>query len=537
MQNRRYEKLLTDYDKHCLRVQKSTTININESPQDKIARVNNLERSYVDWFQYYFPGYAKVKCAWFHKKVADLLIDNKQIYLLFEAFRSAGKTVHVNLGVPLFLYFVKKELGFMILMGLTDPKAKRLLSGIQAQLKNNQRLLNDYGARFQMGDWGDGDFVTTDGSRFKSFGFGQDPRGQQDDGQRPDYISVDDSDSKKHINNEDLMQEAEDFIFEDLIGCFDAADNAIRRFAFSNNNFHKKCLTNRIKTRFLESQKKAVARAESGEAGHGKKRHGVTAAGKYHILTVTAVKDLVDFEPAWPGKTSAEFWRALFEELGERSFCKEYMHIHIEKGKVFKAENMQWKKMLPYAKYSALCFYGDLSYKDAGDFKGMVLVGKTERELHIIHAYLRRGSRSLLAKWLYDLYEQKKLNEQNILYKIEGLFAQDEFVSDFDAEGDDRNYHIPVEADQRSKANKFDRIESIEPRFARRFVWLNEEERMTADQIELVDQFLNFQKGSSANDDGPDCTHGAFIEVDRMAFVEKFNPRMTPRRQAGGKRY
>ena len=535
MQNRRYEKLLADYDKHCLRVRKSTTININEAPADKLKRIRELETSYTGWFEYYFPGYAKVKCAWFHRKVADLLIANKQIYLLFEVFRSGGKTVHVNLGIPLFLYFVKQELRFMILMSLTDPKAKRLLSGIQAQLRNNQRLLNDYGARFQMGDWSEGDFVTTDGTRFKSFGFGQDPRGQQEDGERPDLITVDDSDTKKHMHNEDMMQAAEDFVFEDLIGCFDAADDARRRFVFANNNFHKKCLTNRIKMRFLEAQKKALARAE--DAGHGKKRKGLTTAGKFHILSVTAVKDLINFEPSWPEKTSAKFWEDLYDEHGERSFCREYMHIHIERGKVFLAENMLYKKMLPLELYEAMCFYGDLSYKDAGDFKGMVLVGKWKRELHILRVYLRRGSRALLAKWLYDLYQQESLNEQNIVYKIEGLFAMDEFVNDFDIEGDERGFHIPVVADKRSKANKFERIESIEPRFRRRFVYFNEAEKESADMIELVDQFLNFQKGSSANDDGPDCTHGAFIEVDRMAFTEAFEPVIIARSTAHKNRY
>ena len=74
-------------------------------------------------------------------------------------------------------------------MGQTEPKAQRLLSGLQIQLKYNMRLINDYGERFKVGDWAEGDFSTTDGVRFRSFGFGQSPRGEQEDGQRPDYIA------------------------------------------------------------------------------------------------------------------------------------------------------------------------------------------------------------------------------------------------------------------------------------------------------------------------------------------------------------
>lgn len=537
MQSRIHEKMLADYDKHCLRVRKATTININESPSIKLLRIQEKERSYKSWFEYYFPGYAKCECAWFQLEAADLLIENKQIYLLFEIFRSGGKTVHINLGIPLYLYLVKKDLRFMVLMGLTDAKAKRLLSGIQAQLKNNQRIINDYGNRFQMGDWADGDFCTTDGVRFKSFGFGQDPRGQQEEGERPDYITVDDSDTKKHLNNDEWMQGAEDFVFEDLLGCFDAADNAVRRFVFANNNFHKKCLTNRIKIRFKEAQARAIAKLQHKRSKARKKRHGIDRPGKYHVLSVAAVKDLKTFEPNWPSKTSAQFWQDLYDEIGERSFCREYMHIHIEKGKVFKAANMQWKAMLPYHEYDGISVYGDLSYTDAGDFKGMVMVGKKGREKHIIHTYLRKGSRTFVAKWLYDLYEAKKLRKYNISYKIEGLFAMHQFVSDFDAEGDERGYHIPVISDSRGKAYKPERIESIEPNFHRRWVFFNEDEKNNADQLELLEQFYSFARGSGSHDDGPDCVHGAFDEVDRIAFVSKFEPRITPRQNSGKNSY
>ncbi len=109
---------------------------------------------------------------------------------------------------------------------------------------------------------------------------------------------------------------------------------------------------------------------------------------------------------------------------------REYMHIHVEDGKVFKTEDMQWKKMLPLNEYDALVFYGDLSYKSQACHKGMILIGKTGREFHIIYCFLRQQSRTVLAKWLYDLYENTELrNCRKVRYWIEGLFAMDEFVN------------------------------------------------------------------------------------------------------------
>lgn len=507
--------MLADYDKHCLHIERATVININETIPARLKRLKEIEKEYTAWFEYMFPNYAKAKCSWFQKKAAWLLITFPVIYLLFEVFRSGGKSVHINMGIPLYLMLVKKDMRYMVLIGQTEKKAHRLLSGIQAQLKYNQRIINDYGRLFNYGDWAEGEFLTTTGVRFRAFGFGQSPRGEQEEGERPDYISVDDTDIKKHLGNEVLMQEREDFIFEDLMGCFDASPGARRRFVFANNNFNKKSLTNRIKKRFKLSIEKAKQK--------GKKP-------THHILHVPAVKDLVKFEPNWPEKTTPQFWEDLYDELGHRSFCREYMHIHIDVGRVFKAENMQWKDMLAYDKYDGLVFYGDLSYTNQGDYKAMVLVGKIGRQFHIYHCYVRKESRAETAEWLYDLYIEKKLGQyDNIRYKVEGLFGQSEFVNDFDNEGDVRGFYIPVVADNRGKANKYERIESIEPFFHKRMVFFNIEEQGNVDQIELKDQLLDFEKGSDSHDDGPDALHGAIKELNTMVFVEKFEARATPR--------
>lgn len=138
--NNKYQKLLQDYDKHCLRIAKATSINIHEKAKEKTDRIKHLEADYIRWFEYYFPNYAKKKSAWFHAKLASLIIKNKRLRLLAEMFRSAGKSVHIDMGIPLYLYLVKNDLKFMLLVGETDPKAKKLLASIQAQLQFNNRI-------------------------------------------------------------------------------------------------------------------------------------------------------------------------------------------------------------------------------------------------------------------------------------------------------------------------------------------------------------------------------------------------------------
>lgn len=519
----KYLKLLQDYEKHCLRIAKATSINIHENAKDKQARIKKLESNYIAWFEYYFPNYAKKKSAWFHAKLANLIIKNKRIKLLAEMYRSAGKSVHIDMGIPLYLYLAKNDLKFMLLVGETDPKAKRLLSSIQSQLQFNNRIKNDYGQRAAAGDWSEGSFATNDGVRFMSLGFGQNPRGAREEANRPDYIVVDDVDSKKSINNDRIMREAVDYITEDIWGCFDSDENATERFVFANNNFHKNSITNRLKNYFKE-----VIESQKQEANSEKP----IATTKFEVLSVSAVKNLIDFTPEWPEKTSAQYWKEKFQSMPYRSFMREYMHTHIEDGAIFKYEDIQYKKALKLSDYDALCFYGDLSYKENADYKALVLVGIKGKEYHILLAYMKQKSRADCAKWLYDKYEEFNLQNFNIRYMIEGLFAMDEFVSDFDEEGEKRGYYIPVVADKRSKSDKYDRIESLSGYFERRNVFFNSEQK-DADMQTLIDQFLAFEKGSQAHDDGPDAVHGAFkwlsgrtrTQRSTYAFGERVNNR------------
>jgi hypothetical protein len=505
----KYQRIIANYEKHCLRIAQATSININENSVDKHRRVSELEADYINWFEYYLPNYAKKKSGWFHQEIAEEIIGNKQIKAIMEAYRSAGKSVHIDLGIPLYLYLALGELHFMLLVGETEPKAKKLLSGIQAQLQYNKRIINDYGQKFKHGDWGEGDFSTTDGVRFQAIGFGQSPRGAREEADRPDYIVVDDVDSKKHVNNDRLMREAVDYITEDVWGTFDADDDATERFVYANNNFNNNSITNRLKTYITDKIKEFERNNEESNFYH---------------LRVDAVKDLKNFEPNWPEKTSSDYWRKKFASMPYRSFMREFMNTHVEEGKVFKPEWIQYTKILPYRDYDAIVFYGDLSFKDDACHKSIVAVGRKGRQNHILHIMFRQTSRVGVAKWLYDIYEDKNLLNEAIHYLIEGLFAMSEFVNDFDDEGEARGYYIPVVSKTEPKPNKFDRIEAMTGVFERRWMFFNEDEKDQADQILARQTLLAFEKGTKVPLDFLDALEGGLKEISKLTFVQKFDP-------------
>src|SRR6185437_6683630 len=329
LDNPKFLKLISDYDKHVAMIAQASEYDIFERPDEKLKRLKHLEDDYGRWFEFFLNMYAKCKCSWFQIWLANLIIRHKRIRALAAWFRSAAKSVHIDLGIPLYLHLVKHDLNFMLLIGETVPKANALLSAIQAQFEYNKRLINDYGKLFNHGDWSDGNFLTSDNVRYMAIGFNQNPRGAKEGAERPDYIVVDDVDSKKHVNNDLLMREAVDFITEDIWGCFDTDENATERFVFANNNFHKNSITNRLKDYFtsvIEKQK------EDQKAGQKKSANSI----KYVISSLAAVKSLETFEPQWPEKASADYWREKFESMPYRSFMREYMNVHIQDGAIFK---------------------------------------------------------------------------------------------------------------------------------------------------------------------------------------------------------
>jgi hypothetical protein len=510
----KFDKLLKDYELHCRRIEKATTLDITETSQQQSERIKKLEKSYVKWFEYYFHDYAKFPCAKFHKDAANTMIGNKVVYMIFEAFRGAAKSAHSCMGIPLFLMLVMNDLRFMMLIGLNERKAKRLLSGIQAQLKFNQRIINDYGKLFKSGDWGEGDFMTTTGVRFSCLGIGQDPRGERQDENRPDLIICSDVDNKKKSKNPMIIRERVEYITDDLWQAFAGGPDARRRFIMDNSRVHKNSILANLAKIFQAKNE------EAERAGLEKKHHHI------RVPRINAKG-----QPNWPERETIEQVLAEKAETTSRTWEGEQQLNPIEDGKVFKRENLGYKEILSLDQYDALAIYGDLSYKAAGDFKALKFWGKKGREYHLIDCFVRQTSRREAAVWLYDLYEDidNKTNKLNITCKIEGLFAMDEFVTDFDEEGDARKWWIDVVADKRPKEGKYDRIESTAGKYERHRVFYNANKKDSPDFIESEDQLFAFEKGSGAPDDSPDADHGAFDLLDRDVFVETFDTRITAR--------
>ncbi|MEH0154671.1 phage terminase large subunit [Limibacter armeniacum] len=482
----------------CELVAEATPIDLNETEEDKGRRIQHLLGDYSAFCSYYFPHYVKSESAWFHKRMANKLKKAQYVSAVWEAFRGAAKSTHADVFFPLY-WKASGELNYMLLVGETEEKAKLLLSDVQAELQYNQRYINDFGEQMQSGEWSEGRFQAKDGTYFSCIGLGQSPRGIRKRQHRPDYIVVDDCDSKKRSANPRRVREAVEWILEDLMGCF---SDLRQRFLLVNNRIHKQSILAGI----LEALPNA-----------------------YHLQVNALDKE---GKVNWPQKYTKEYWDRLQEEIPHRSFQREYMNNPIEDGTVFQADWIRWKKPLQLRQYDTLCLYGDLSYTENGDYKAIHLVGKKGREFHILEAFVRKTTITNAVQWCYDLYEDRlQHGKVPCAMMMEGNFIQDKFINEFDEEGDRRGYYLPVVADRKPKANKYERIEGISPFWEKGMVYYNEKHKENQDFTVSIDQTLAFEKGSGAHDDAPDSLHGAISELMRRNHVERQKPRTGKRRK------
>ena len=540
-----------EFEDNCRKIMDATPAPVNENAADKEARVSRAKKDYAYFMEYYFPMYASAKSAWFHLYVANLLLKKPFLRLLLDWFRGCAKSVHADMGWPLWLK-INGEMKCMLLVGENKDKAQWLLADIQAQLQNNQRFINDFGEQFSYGSWESGNFRTKDGCSFFALGIGQSPRGIRNQGARPDYIVVDDVDSEELSHNPKRVRKLVDWIYGALMGTFDGPRQ--RLVVVNNRPFVHSVMGSMIKEKISEH-------AERGEKTEFDKSvsslaKGIKALGAFtyqvknawHRLRVNAVDDA--FNPAWPEKYTSEYWQMIRADNTHRSWMREYMNTPVVEGTIFKLDQIRWKKALPLDEYDFLIAYADPSWKNTtgSDHKACPLIGKIGQEYHIIKMFNRQSSITGLVCYMYDLYESMDMTHPSRPFRfritegvvcqfwIEANMNQDMHLKDFQTEGELRKYQLGIRPDYRAKPDKFGRIESMSPLYERGRVFHNEDEKEDPDMLRHIEHTLAFEQGSKSPDDSLDAQEGGIYYAERATRVSSYEP-VAGKRNRGRNRY
>lgn len=477
----------------------------DETPRAKARRIKRLTGNFQAFCKYYFPHYVQSDFAWFHKKAARDIKDDPNILAILEWAREHAKSVFADVFIPMFLK-ARGELDGMILGSATQDKAKDLISDIQAELMDNRRYIEDFGNQKCLGSWQDGHFKTADGIGFWGFGRGQSPRGTREAERRPNYGVIDDIDDDEIVKNQQRVLQAVDWVLGSFFGALSIKG---ARLVIAGNRIHKQSI---------------LAHLVGDIDPDDPKRERIT-----HIK-VFAIEDskhrkasAANGQPAWKERYTLDELVDKMLKMGWRNARREFFHEHIEEGHVFKREHILWAKLPPLKKYKALVVYVDPSFKGTkkNDYKAIVLIGRIGKYYDVIKAWLRQDSIAAMVRAHYDLHEDFG-EKANIKHYMEANFIQDQFLDDYEAEGVERGYQLPIRPDKRKKPDKFGRVENLSPLFERHFVRFNQAEKKNPDMRTLVDQFLAFPYGP---DDGPDATEGGIFKLNRATRSSNFRPR------------
>jgi len=450
-----------------------------ENQQERIAKA---KKSYAYFVKTYFPRLASAPSADFHVKAANEILNNKRLRAVYEWARGLAKSTNMSLMIPLWLFLTHNEKMCMVLVSKSEEMADRLLAELQGELLTNELLIQDYAERMQVVSCSSGELITADGSFFYSCGRGQSPRGVKHKGLRPNYIVIDDIDDDELCRNDARVSLLTDWVNEALMGTMQVGRG---RFILVGNRISNKSVLAKL--------------AENKTYKHVKvnilDRHG---------------------KPSWIEAQTLEEITELRQAQGERSFQKEYMNNPITEGAIFKADQIQYTKPLPWRQYRRLICYTDPSFKNSSnnDYKATILVGKTkEGYLHVLKAFVAQEKVSTMYEWLYNIRDYAEGNA--VYFYMESNFIQSMHLEEFRKHGEGKGDLIALRGDSRKKPDKFARIEALEPLFSQGIIFFNEKEKDTKGMQTLIEQLLLFQRGSKIHDDAPDALEGAIYLLQR----------------------
>lgn len=471
-----------------------TTFDLGECEETKEERVRRAKEDYNYFVRTYFSHIAPCDSAKFHLDAAKYIAGHPRARALFEWARGHAKSTHMGCLIPLWILARGENLfRFIVLVSSSNDNAKGLLADLQAELANNEAYIQDFGIKADKGtEWTSGKFSLADGTTFVAIGRGQSPRGLKKNGQRPDYILIDDIDDDQLSNNESRVRKAYNWIMGPLYGTMAGGRG---RLIMVGNRFAKNMIL----------------------------AHFANIKDLYHTRV-----NIIDGKgnPSW-GYYSREDIQAMRDEQGEISFAREYLNNPIEEGAVFKPEWMRYTKILPLKEYVKIIAYTDPSFKStkANDYKATMLVGKTkEGYYHVLKAYAGQCSVAEMVAWHYDIeaWIERKKGRKPPRYYMEANFIQDLLLKEFKDEGVARGgRQIPITPDKRKKPDKYSRIETMQPLFERGFVLFNEEERDSEGLKILIDQLLATEKGSRLHDDAPDALESAIWMLNKVGSDQR----------------
>ena len=458
-------------------------INPNETKEDKDARIERSKKDVRFLVEHYFPHYATSPSAKFQILIAVFILKNLGCRVFLQWGRGMAKSVWANVIIPFWLW-INDELNYMVVVTTNKDRAAELLDDLQAEFEVNERIINDFGEQKTQGSWETGNWKTKGGFIGKALGAGQSVRGLRKQAQRPDYIVVDDLETKETIANPKRQKKLAKWIERDLIPTMDGYP---KRFVYANNRF----APNMIQTILQEKHPNW-------------KVHEVNA---YNPVT---------YRPTWDEKYSDNYYKEIEDDLGILAAKAEYNNKpHIE-GEIFKEEHIQWAKIPKLNHFKIIIGHWDIAYAGTptADYNAVRVWGVKGKEFYYIDSFVKQSKMKSAVEWIANF--ELSLPESVIVHwQYEAQFWNDEVDRTIEEVEDDSNLDLNLAQIDTPQGKKYDRILKLHPYYQNGRIFYNENKKSHNDTQTGLTQLYGIEPGYSGKDDAPDADHQAISKLSK----------------------
>jgi len=444
-------------------------------PLPEEGREERVKHASADRFFFartYLPHYFDCEFGKVHRDLGDFIDGLDGWPGLAILWRDGGKTSFCTVSETLWRLLTGRS-KFTIIGSEVKDRAVQLARLPRLELEANARIIQDFGEQRTLGQWEEEDFVLRNGAVVRALGRGSPWRGHIFRANRPDWVVIDDLESRKTVRNPKMVQERIDWLRSEV---FPAVKMDGGQLLILGNRFSKRSAISRL--------------AENKE-------------GEYRFKIFEAAAELPDGSPAWPERFSPEDLEKKREIMGPAIYAAEMLNRPTDEGVLVHDEWIRWIEPDEVPSRQALRVYGFLdpsaTAKESSDFKALVTVGIDEDGMrYVLDSWLRKTSPKPTMDAVYThfaLYRHERIGmEENMLH---------DFLRESVKEAERRHrYAVPWQGVVHSE-NKELRVSRLGPSIERgewRFVRRGDNEK-------LVEQLLFFGE-PGVNDDGPDALAG-----------------------------
>jgi phage terminase large subunit-like protein len=437
--------------------------------------------------QRFFPHYADCPSAWFHIELAIYVSKHLTCKAFCEWGRGLAKSVVSDILIPFWLW-LKGEKVYMVIVGSSYDKAEQLLEDLRLEWENNPQIIKDFGEQKNPGSWEDGFYQTKNNFIAQALGLGQSCRGLRVGNLRPNYIVMDDCETKDTVKNERRQDEIVEWVEKYLLPTM---DGQTRRFILANNAFAP-----------IMIQKKLQERHPKWKVHHVK------------------AYDPVTYKPAWPEKYSDTYFQEVEDEIGILAAQAEYnQEPHVE-GKIFKDDQVQWCKLPRLDHFDAIVGHWDIAYAGTAtaDYNAVRIWGLKNKQFYYITSFVKKTKMRAALDFMAD-YQKNLPAGVRVHWRFESQFWNDEVERTIREAEDDHQIDLRITKVDTPRIRKYDRIVSLQPYYQNGRIWYNEKMKPHKDTQIGMAQLFGIEPNYKGHDDAPDADEQAITYLSKHIYT------------------